>query len=260
MKQFVSIGIAALMAVMATSQAWAHGGGGMGGITENDLCSRERGQYLIHFSAYQHGTAERASQLAQLKELKDADLRRYVDAMKEEFQSYCRDIPRTGKATLTFDLISDALRRTPVAVRVVEASEREGAQTVLYIPQQVYPSGVVKAETDFGKAGNYKAVLEVEEPVAGLRAGGAAPEAVSHAHDGTVSEQHASTSEEEAYHAHDSTFSFPFTVGLKTPRGGARGPSMMSNPAILVTAVAGVGIGAVLYVRRKKKAAQSQSI
>jgi LPXTG-motif cell wall-anchored protein len=30
---------------------------------------------------------------------------------------------------------------------------------------------------------------------------------------------------------------------------------MMSNPAILVMTVAGVGIGAVLYVRRKKKAA-----
>ncbi|KAB2959514.1 MAG: hypothetical protein F9K13_09270, partial [Candidatus Methylomirabilis oxygeniifera] len=188
------------------------------------------------------------------KELKDADLRRYVDAMKEEFQSYCRDIPRTGKATLTFDLISDALRKTPVAVRVVEATEREDAQTVLYIPQQVYPSGVVRAETDFGKAGKYRAVLEVEEQGARSRAGGDAPEAVSHSHDGA--EQHTSTAEEEAYHAHDSTFSFPFTVGLKTPRGGgARGPSMMSNPAILVMTVAGVGIGAVLYVRRKKKAA-----
>lgn len=255
MKRLVSIGFAVLIAVSGVSQVWAHGGGGMGGITENDLCSREKGQYLIHFSAYQHGTAERASQLAQLKELKDADLRRYVDAMKEEFQSYCRDIPRTGKATLTFDLISDALRRIPVAVRVVEASEREGAETVLYIPQQVYPSGVVKAETDFGKAGKYKAVLEVEEQAGRSRAGGAAPEAVSHSHDGTVSEQHTSTAEEEAYHAHDSTFSFPFTVGLKTPRGSGRSSSMMSNPAILVTAVAGVGIGTVLYVRRKKKAA-----
>lgn len=255
MKRLVSIGFAVSIAVSGVSQVWAHGGGGMGGITENDLCSRERGQYLIHFSAYQHGTAERASQLAQLKELKDADLRRYVDAMKEEFQSYCRDIPRTGKATLTFDLISDALRRIPVAVRVVEASEREGAETVLYIPQQVYPSGVVKAETDFGKAGKYKAVLEVEEQAGRSRAGGAAPEPVSHSHDGTVSERHTSTAEEETYHAHDSSFSFPFTVGLKTPRRAGRSSSMMSNPAILVTAVAGVGIGAVLYVRRKKKAA-----
>jgi hypothetical protein len=256
MKRYVLIGIAVLTTVIGASQVWAHGGGGAGGITENDLCSREKGQYLVHFSAYQHATAERASQLAQLKELKDADLRRYVDAMKEEFQSYCRDLPRTGKATLTFDLISDALRRLPVAVRIVEASEREGAETVLYIPQQVYPSGVVKAETDFGRAGKYKAVLEIEEQGVVSRTG-AAVEAVSQSHDSTMSEHHTSTAEEEAYHAHDSTFSFPFTVGLKTPRSSARGPSMVSNPAILITAVAGVGIGAVLYVRRKKKAASS---
>jgi hypothetical protein len=256
-KQWISCGIAVLMAVTGVSQVWAHGGGGMGGITENDLCSRRKGQHLVHFSAYQHTVGGQAAQLAQLKELRDVDLRRYVDAMKEEFRSYCRDIPRAGKATLTFDLISDALRKIPVAVRVVEASTREGADTVLYISQQVYPSGVVKVETDFGKAGKYKAVLEVEEHAGGARAWGPTLEleADSHSHNGVVAEQHSSTAEEEAYHAHDSTFSFPFTVGLKTPRASGRSSAMMSNPAILVTAVAGVGIGAVLYVRRKKKAA-----
>ncbi len=252
MKQLISYGIAVLMGVTGASQVWAHGGGGMGGITENDLCSRAKGQHLIHFSAYQHAASGQALQFAQLKELRDSDLRRYVDAMKEEFQSYCRDIPRTGKATLTFDLISDALRKTPVAVRVVEASAREAAKTILYIPQQVYPSGVVRAETDFGKAGKYKAVLEVEELV-GSRAGGHTSD--DHSHNGVVTAQHTSAEEEDAYHAHDSTFSFPFTVGLKTPRAGGRSSSMMRNPAILVTAVAGVGIGAVLYVRRKKKTA-----
>lgn len=217
----------------------------MGGITENDLCSMEKGQYFVHFSAYQHAPAGGASQLAQLKELKDADLKRYLDAMKEEFQSYCRDIPRTGKATLTFDLISDVLRRIPVAVRVVEASERGDSETVLYVPQQVYPSGVVKAETDFARAGKYRAVVEVEEH-GGSHAGGAVE---------AVSQKHASTAEEETYHAHDSTFSFPFTVGLKTTKKGGGTSAMMGNPAILVTAAAGVAIGAVLYVRRKKKAA-----
>ncbi|MDE2180400.1 MAG: hypothetical protein KGJ40_06090 [candidate division NC10 bacterium] len=256
MKQFVSIGFAILMAVSGASQAWAHGGGGMGGITENDLCSRERGQYLVHFSAYQHATPGAASQLAQLKDLKDADLKRYVDAMKAEFQSFCRDIPRTGKATLTFDLISDVLRRIPVAVRIVEASERNDSETVLYLPQQVYPSGVVRAETEFAKAGKYKAVVEVGEHVGGSRAEGAVKEAASHSHDeaGVVSQKHTSTAEEEAYHAHDPTFSFPFTVGLKTTTGGGAS-AIMSNPAILVTAAAGMGIGGtVLYVRRKKKA------
>ena len=250
MKYVAAIGCAALMVASGVSQAWAHGGGGMGGITDNDLCAMERGQYFVHFSAYQHAAAGAAPQLAQLRELKDADARRYLDAMKEEFQSYCRDIPKTGKATLTFDLISDVLRRVPVAVRVVEASERGNSETVLYIPQQVYPSGVVKAETDFPKAGKYKAIVELPE-----HTGGAA-EAESHSHDGVGAVQkHTTTGEEEAYHAYDSTLSFPFTVGLKTPRASGRSSSMMSNPAILVTAVAGVAIGTVLYVRRKKKAA-----
>lgn len=258
MKYVAAIGCAILMAASGVSQAWAHGGSGMGGITENDLCSIEKGQYFIHFSTYQHATAGTATQLAQAKELKNADLRRYLDAMKEELQSYCRDIPRTGKATLTFDLISTVLRRVPVAVRVVEASERGDSETVLYIPQQVYPSGVVKAETDFAKAGKYRAVMEVEEHATrGSHAGGAT-EAAGHGHDGggaaAVTEKHASTAEEEAYHAYDSTFSFPFTVGLKTTRSrSGASSSMMSNPAILVTAVAGMAIGTVLYVRRKKK-------
>lgn len=257
MKQLATIGFAVLMTAFGASQAWAHGGGGMGGITEGDICSRERGQFIIHFSAYQHATAGAASQLAQLKELKDADLKRYVDAMKEEFQSFCRDIPNTGKATLTFDLISDVLRRIPVAVRVVEASERDNSETVLYIPQQVYPSGVVRAETEFPKAGKYRAVVEVEEHTGGSRAGGAAAESVSHRHDGTeaVDQRHVSTKEEEAYHAYDPSFSFPFTVGLKkaSKRGGAS--AIVSNPAIVVMTIAGMAIGAVLYVRRRKKTA-----
>ena len=254
MRYLRAIGCAVLIAATGAAPAWGHGGGGGGGITDNDLCSIEKGQYLVHFSAYQHAAAGAAPQLAQLKELKDADLRRYLDAMKDEFQSYCRDIPKTGKATLTFDLISNVLRRIPVAVRVVEASGRGNLETVLYIPQQVYPSGVVRAETDFAKAGKYKAVVEVEEP-GGPHAGGVT-EPAGHGHDGIalVSEKHGSTSEEEVYHGHDSTFSFPFTVGLKTPRASGRSSSMMSNPSILVTAIAGVAIGAVLYVRRKKKA------
>jgi hypothetical protein len=254
MKYVAAIGCVVLMATAGASQAWAHGGGGMGGITENDLCSMEKGQYFVHFSAYQHAAAGGVSQLAQLKELKDADARRYLDAMKEEFQSYCRDIPRTGKATLTFDLIGDVLRTIPVAVRVVEASERGGSEPVLYIPKQVYPSGVVKAETNFAKAGKYKAIVELPERQAERSHPGGTGEAESHNHDGGV-QQHATAREEEAYHAYDSSFSFPFTVGLKAPRAGGRSSSMVSNPAILVMAAAGMVIGTVLYVRRKKRTA-----
>ena len=252
MRRLVSVGFAVLLAASGAVQAWAHGGGGKGGITEGDTCAREKGRHLIHFSAYQHREAV-AAQLAQLKDLKDADLKRYLDVMKEEFQSYCRDIPRTGKATLTFDLVSDALRTIPVAVRVVEAAERGDSATVLNIPEQVYPSGVVKAETDFAKAGKYTAIVEVQEHPGRSHSVGAT-EAAPHSHSGVeaVSQKDVSTREEEAYHTYDSTFSFPFTVGLRSAKGGAL--AIVINPAILMTVIAGMAIGAVLYVRRKKKA------
>ncbi|MBZ0158562.1 hypothetical protein [Candidatus Methylomirabilis sp.] len=243
MKYLVSVGFAVMMTALGAAQVWAHGGGGMGGITEGDICSIEKGQHIIHFSAYQHATAGAASQLAILKELKDADLRRYLDAMKEEFQSYCRDIPKVGKATLTFDLVSDALRRIPVAVRVVEARESDGPATVLYIPQQVYSSGVVRVEAEFTKAGKYEAVVELEEHAERF-------------HEGTtvaVTQKHTSAAEEDVYHAHDANFSFPLTVGLKAPRRSSGSSSMLRNPAIIVTTIAGMAIGTVLYVRRRKK-------
>lgn len=245
MRYLASVRCAVLVAAFGASQAWAHGGGGMGGITEGDLCSRERGQYIIHFSAYQHAAAGAGSQLAVLKELKDADVKRYLDAMKEEFQSYCRDLPRTGKATLTFDLISDSLRKVPVAVRVIEAAESGARETVLYIPQQVYPSGVVRAETEFAKAGKYQAVVEVEEHAER-----------SHPATVAVTQKHTSATEEDVYHAHDSNLSFPFTVGLKAVPKSSGSSSMLRNPGILVVTIAGVAIGAVLYVRRRKKAAR----
>lgn len=257
MKKFASIGLAVLFAASGASQVWAHGGGGAGGITEGDLCSLEKGHQLVHFSAYQRGTVGGASQLAQLKELKDADLRRYVDALKEEFRSYCRDIPSTGKVALTFDLISDTLRSIPVAVRVVEVTNSGESEAVLAIPQQVYSSGVVRVEAEFPKAGKFKAIVELPEHSADRSSLASEPEAVSQHHDETVAvgKKHATAGEEEAYHAYDSSFNFPFTVGLKTPRPVGGGSSMMSNPAILVMTIAGMGIGGVLYVRRRKKAA-----
>jgi hypothetical protein len=256
MKAYAVIGLAVLLVAAGASQARAHGGGG-GGITENDVCSVEKGHQLVHFSAYQHVAAEAASQFAKIKELKGKDLKRYVDSLKEEFQSFCRDIPSTGKVTLTFDLISDTLRTTPMAIRVVEVTNGGESGTVMEIPQQAYPSGVVRAEAEFTKAGKYRAIVELQEHHADRSPPGATAEAASRSHDGAVavvSQKHGTAGEEEAYHAYDSSFSFPFTVGLKTARvvGGA---SSIMSPAVLVMTIAGMGIGAVLYVRRRKNVA-----
>ena len=255
MKAYAAIGLAVLLVAAGASQASAHGGGG-GGITENDVCSVEKGHQLVHFSAYQHVAAGAASQFAKIKELKGKDLKRYVDSLKEEFQSFCRDIPSTGKVTLTFDLISDTLRTTPMAIRVVEVTNGGESGAVLEIPQHVYPSGVVRAEAELTKAGKYRAIVELQEHHADRSPPVATAGAASRSHDGAVavSQKHGTEGEEEAYHAYDSSFSFPFTVGLKTARVVSGASSVMS-PVVLVMIIAGMGIGGVLYVRRRKNAA-----
>ncbi len=224
--------------VLAASSAWAHGGGGMDmGESQGDLCEISKGHHTVHFSAYQDlGATD--EQIAQLQQ-------------KEEFQAFCDEVPKTGKTTLTFDLVSDGLRKIPVAVRVVESAEGSDSETILYIPQQVYPSGVVRAETDFPKAGRYAAILEVEEHPGRSHPGDATQEADHSGHGGAeaVNQKHASGAEEEAYHAHDTTFSFPFTVGMKRMRA----PAAVTTPRTYVLLFGALGLGFGFYAMRAGK-------
>lgn len=229
-------------AALATSSAWAHGGGGMDmDESRGDPCEISKGYHTVHFSAYQHlgATVEQNAKLQR----------------EEEFQGFCDEVPKTGKTTLTFDLVSDGLRKIPVAVRVVESAEESDFGTVLYIPQQVYPSGVVRAETDFPKVGRYTAILKVEEHPGRSHPGDATQGTDYGGHGGAeaVSQKHASSAEEEAYHAHDMTFSFPFTVGMKRMRV----PAAMTTPRTYVLLLGALWLGAGFFVMRagKKKPA-----
>jgi hypothetical protein len=121
-----------LLSAVAFSPVWAHGGVGI----EKDPCVRRAGPYLIHFAVYQpqfNPTAE-----------------------------YCAAVPNAGNTILVFDLVDPELRNWPLTIQVVEAVNAPEPKTVLYIPPQTYPTGVVNAEAHLDLPGKYTAIVTLE--------------------------------------------------------------------------------------------------
>jgi hypothetical protein len=134
MKDNVLLLLCVALIALPASLARAHGGVGL----EKDPCARRAGQYLIHFAAYQ--------------------------PQFNPSGEYCADLPQAGTTTLAFDLVDPALRSTPLAIRVVEATDATEPRTVLYVPAKTYPNGVVNAEANFDLPGTYTAIVTLEEP------------------------------------------------------------------------------------------------
>src|SRR5574337_21267 len=90
MKQVVSIGCTMVLLLVGVSKALAHGGGGdaMGDWDKADQCSQQKGHYLVHLTTYQQKNT--ASAIRTLQEVGSVQF-------KEEFQSYCGGVPKTGK-------------------------------------------------------------------------------------------------------------------------------------------------------------------
>jgi len=104
--------------------------------------------YAVHFSAY----------------LKSAD-GNDRDAL---LRPYCQDIPGVGKAFFAADLIDRDIRKTPIGVRVVEVQKTGDKpddftelRTIAEFPAKLYPRGVVEAQADIDKNGDYVLVLIV---------------------------------------------------------------------------------------------------
>ena len=125
--------VGVFLAALSTAPVWAHGGAGI----DIDPCAQKVGPYSIHFTAYQPQT--------------------------DPSGEYCEDVPKAGNTILVFDLVDQELRGKPVAIRVVEAANGAESRTVLEIPPQVYPTGVVNAEADFDPPGKYLAIITVQE-------------------------------------------------------------------------------------------------
>src|SRR5215813_9872853 len=102
-----------VLSAASFSLVWAHGGVGI----ERDPCVRRAGPYLIHFAVYQPQFNPAAE--------------------------YCAAVPKAGNTILVFDLVDPELRLRPLTVQVVGALDAPEPQTVLYLPPQTYPTGVV---------------------------------------------------------------------------------------------------------------------
>ncbi|CAF0689813.1 hypothetical protein [Candidatus Methylacidithermus pantelleriae] len=108
--------------------AWAHGGGGSG----PSCAILEKSGYAVHLDIYVQASPGSAA------------------------LSYCQDVPATGQLVLAFDLITDDLKKVPIAIEVKDSS----GNVVLREPARKYPAGVIALPGQFSK-GRYVATLTV---------------------------------------------------------------------------------------------------
>lgn len=210
MKHLMSLCGVMLLLVLWASQALAHGGGSdaMGDWDKADACSQEKGHYTVHFTTYQQ--KREASEVRKLQEVGSVQF-------KEEFQSYCEGVPKTGKLWMAFDLYNEELRMLPISIRIVEAEEGGHEHAIVSLPPAVYRDGTVRVDIEIPKAGHYMAILKLEKVGPGI---------AHHPHPASdpgelhrVVHSHGSGNPTEAeIDAVDPTYRFPFTVGLKMKR------------------------------------------
>ena len=113
--------------------------------------------YAVYFSAY-------------IKPAEDGT-KKTVEEKKALFRSYCKDIPTTGTAFFTADLVGKELRDIPIGIRVVEqeltggddtkAENFKDLRTLVEVPAKLYPKGAVEAQAQIDKIGYYAIYLMV---------------------------------------------------------------------------------------------------
>lgn len=105
--------------------------------------------YAVHFSAY----------------LKPTSPQQGND--REALQKpYCQELPDVGKAFFAADLIDRDIRKTPIGIRVVEIektgdkpSDFNEIRELNHVEPQIYSTGVVQAQADLDKKGDYALIL-----------------------------------------------------------------------------------------------------
>ena len=107
--------------------------------------------YAVHFSAYLKPTTplEGNDREALLK-------------------PYCQDLPSIGKAFFAADLIDRDIRKTPISIRIIEIEKTGDKPTdfkevrmLSEIPPKIYSKGVVEAQADLDKLGDYSLILAI---------------------------------------------------------------------------------------------------
>ena len=127
---FILLGAAILIPPMS----WAHGGTAI----EKDECRFRAGAYSFHFTGYQpeHNPQD----------------------------SYCGEMPATGRTIVVLDYLDRNLRELPVELSIMKRSETDSgmnSQIVLHIPPATYPSGSLSFEHNFDSPGEYVGILTV---------------------------------------------------------------------------------------------------
>jgi hypothetical protein len=113
--------------------------------------------FAVYFSAYIKPEGESTRMTAEDK--------------KALFRSYCKDIPTTGTAFFTADLVGSELREMPIGIRIVEqeltggddtkAENFKDLRTIAEIPAKLYPRGAVEAQAKIDKNGYYAIYLMI---------------------------------------------------------------------------------------------------
>lgn len=106
--------------------------------------------YAVHFSAYLKPSSPKS------------------DERKALLTPYCQALPDIGKAFFSADLIDRDIRKTPIGIRVVEI-EKTGdkptdfkeVRTLNEVEAKIYTKGVVEAQADLDKKGDYALILAI---------------------------------------------------------------------------------------------------
>lgn len=132
-KQMTTAAVMALVLIAmlyTPSEAIAHGRVSL----EEDSCTRQIGENMIHLSTYQ--------------------------PQYDEAGHYCTEIPLAGDTYLVVDLIDAALRNMPVSIKVVKGSDKEG-ETITQLNANYYPDGVISGVSKLEK-GQYVVYVTAE--------------------------------------------------------------------------------------------------
>jgi hypothetical protein len=110
---------------------------------DHDLCVLKVGPDFMYFTGYQPTSTRK---------------------------KFCEDIPSAGQAIIVLDYAQSEMRDMKTDFRIVrETPEPQDAatieaNTVVYLPPKVYPTGTLNFEHVFREAGNYVGIVSVEGP------------------------------------------------------------------------------------------------
>lgn len=113
---------------------------GAGGKMDMYGCMQSNEYYIANFAAYQTDPQQAKNEKTLLTAL-------------------CQEIPNTGATQITVDLLDRDVRHKPVILKVLDSSAKVLAETPVTVAKQ----GVLTANVNFPSAGNYEAIVYIDD-------------------------------------------------------------------------------------------------